>query len=417
MPFLKASLVKQILVALVLGVGCALCFPELAKTAGFLGTIFTTALKGVAPVLVFVLVMSSIANNKVTDGSTVHIKPILALYLISTFASAIISVGVSFMWPTTITIPDAVDGELTPPGGIAEVLTGLVLNVVDNPFKAMYNANYIGILTWSIALGIILRRARETTREMLADAADAVSLIVQLVIRFAPVGIFGLVSNNLASEGFGVLVEYAQLLAVLLGTMAFVALVLNPLLVWMCTRQNPFPVTLMCLRDSGIPAFFTRSSAANIPVNMEICRRENLPESTYSVSIPVGATINMAGAAVTITIITLAAAYSLGVEVSVGTAIFLSIVASVCAAGTSGVPGGSLMLIPLACGLFGIDQDTAMHVVAVGFIISVLQDSTETGLNSSSDVLFTIAACRRAERLEKEWEKKHVLPISKKDEE
>ena len=237
---------------------------------------------------------------------------------------------------------------------------------------------------------------------MLADAASAVEMLVRLVIRFAPVGIFGLVSSTFAQEGFGVLAEYAQLLTVLLGTMAFVALVLNPFLVWLCTKKNPYPVTFMCLRESGVNAFFTRSSAANIPINMEICRRMNLPEATYSVSIPVGATINMAGAAVTITVITLSAAYSLGIEVGFGTAIFLSIVASMCAAGTSGVPGGSLMLIPLACGLFGIDQDTAMQVVAVGFIISVLQDSCETGLNSSSDALFTIAACERAKRLEAE---------------
>ena len=401
-PFLQASLVKQILVALVLGMLFAWVFPEGARNVALLGTIFTTALKGVAPVLVFVLVMSSIANNRVDEGSgSVHVKPILVLYLVSTFSSALVAVAASFLWPTEITLATAQEG-LTAPGGISEVLTGLILNVVDNPFRAMYNANYIGILAWAIAMGIILRRAREGTREMLADAAGAVEMLVRLVIRFAPVGIFGLVSSTFAQEGFGVLAEYARLLTVLLGTMAFVALVLNPFLVWLCTKKNPYPVTLMCLRESGVNAFFTRSSAANIPINMEICRRMNLPEATYSVSIPVGATINMAGAAVTITVITLSAAYSLGIEVGFGTAIFLSIVASMCAAGTSGVPGGSLMLIPLACGLFGIDQDTAMQVVAVGFIISVLQDSCETGLNSSSDALFTIAACERAKRLEAE---------------
>lgn len=401
-PFLQASLVKQILVALVLGMLFAWAFPAGARNVALLGTIFTTALKGVAPVLVFVLVMSSIANNRVDEGSgSVHVKPILVLYLVSTFTSALVAVAASFLWPTEITLATAQEG-LTAPGGIAEVLTGLILNVVDNPFRAMYNANYIGILAWAIAMGIILRRAREGTREMLADAASAVEMLVRLVIRFAPVGIFGLVSSTFAQEGFGVLAEYAQLLTVLLGTMAFVALVLNPFLVWLCTKKNPYPVTFMCLRESGVNAFFTRSSAANIPINMEICRRMNLPEATYSVSIPVGATINMAGAAVTITVITLSAAYSLGIEVGFGTAIFLSIVASMCAAGTSGVPGGSLMLIPLACGLFGIDQDTAMQVVAVGFIISVLQDSCETGLNSSSDALFTIAACERAKRLEAE---------------
>lgn len=399
-PFLQASLVKQILVGLVLGMLFAWAFPAEAVYAGFLGTIFTTALKGVAPVLVFILVMSSIANNRVADES-VQIKPIIALYLVSTFGAAVIASIASFAFPTEIALA-AADENLTPPGGIAEVLTGLVLNIVDNPFRAMYNANYIGILAWAIAMGIIFRRARQATREMLEDAAEAVQLIVHLVIRFAPVGIFGLVAQTFAAEGFSAMAGYVRLLAVLIGAMAFVALVWNPLLVWIATRKNPYPLTFMCLRESGVSAFFTRSSAANIPVNMEICRRMNLPKATYSVSIPVGATVNMAGAAVTITVITLAAANSLGIEVSIGTAIFLCIISSICAAGTSGVPGGSLMLIPLACGLFGIDQNIAMEVVAVGFIISVLQDSCETGLNSSSDALFTIAACQRAERKRRE---------------
>ena len=399
-PFLKASLVKQILVGLILGVIFAAVAPEAAHYAGFFGSIFVTALKGVAPVLVFVLVMSSIANNRVADGA-VEIKPIIALYCISTFGAAVIAVAASFMWPTVISLATPEDG-LSAPGDIGEVLTGLVLNIVDNPFRAMYNANYIGILAWAIAMGIIFRRARQATREMLEDAAEAVQLIVHLVIRFAPLGIFGLVADTFASEGFSALMGYVKLLALLLGSMAFVALVWNPFLVWLCTRTNPYPLVFMVLRESGVAAFFTRSSAANIPVNMEICSRLNMPKSTYSVSIPVGATVNMAGAAVTITVITLSAAYSLGIDVSIGTAIFLCVVSSICAAGTSGVPGGSLMLIPLACGLFGIDQNTAMQVVAVGFIISVLQDSTETALNSSSDVLFTIAACRRAERLKRE---------------
>ncbi len=395
-PILHGSLIKQILVGLVLGAALAYIWPEGAKNVGILGTIFVTALKGVAPILVFVLVTSAIANSSMS--TELHIRPVIALYLLSTFGSALISVAASFMFPTTITLATAAQGA-TAPGEISQVLTQLLLNVVDNPVRAIANANYIGILAWAIAVGLILRKGREETRIVLGDASSAVSGIVQIVIRFAPIGIFGLVSQTLATEGFSVMLEYAHLLGVLLGAMAFVALVLNPLIVWFATRENPFPVTFMCLRESGVSAFFTRSSAANIPVNMEICRRLKLPESTYAISIPVGSTINMAGAAVTITVITLSAAHSLGIEVSLFSAIFLSIIASVCAAGTSGVPGGSLMLIPLACGLFGIDQDTAMQVVAVGFIISVLQDSTETGLNSSSDVLFTIAACRRAERL------------------
>lgn len=393
MPFLKASLIKQILAGLVLGVLLAAFFPAAAAKAGLLGTLFVTALKGVAPVLVFVLVMSAIANQ--TVSGSLHIKPIIVLYLLSTFGSALTAVAASFLFPTTITLMAAPEAAAAP-NQISDVLTTLVLNVVDNPVRALYNANYIGILAWAIAGGLILRNAREETRVVLSDVSGMIAVIVQIVIRFAPLGIFGLVSETLAAEGLGVMLQYAQLLGVLLGAMAFVAFVLNPFIVWLATRENPYPITLMCLRESGVSAFFTRSSAANIPVNMDICRRLNLPESTYAISIPVGSTINMAGAAVTITVITLSAAHSLGIEVGLGSAVFLSVVASVCAAGTSGVPGGSLMLIPLACGLFGIDQTTAMQVVAVGFIISVLQDSCETALNSSSDVLFTIAGCRRA---------------------
>ena len=291
----------------------------------------------------------------------------------------------SFAWPTTIELV-VNENDVSAPGGIGEVLGNLILNVVDNPVHAVASGNYIGILAWAIAMGVVLRRGTESTREVLTDVTKGVEFIVRLVIRFA-------------TSGISVLAGYAQLLAVLLGTMFFVALVVNPLLVWFCTRENPYPVTLMTLRESGIPAFFTRSSAANIPVNLEICRRLNLPESTYAVSIPVGATVNMGGAAITITVLTLSAAFSLGVPVDIPTAIFLSFVASICAAGASGVPGGSLMLIPLAAGLFGIDQAVAMQVVAVGFIIGVLQDSCETALNSSTDALFTIAACKRAERL------------------
>lgn len=402
MPFLKASLIKQIMVGLVLGAALALLAPAAASQVGLLGTIFVTALKGVAPVLVFVLVMSAIANQTVSEE--IHIRPIIGLYLISTFGSALTAVAASYLFPTTITLMTTAE-TVAAPGEVSQVLTTLLLNIVDNPVHAIANANYIGILAWAVAMGLILRKSNPETRIVLTDASRAVEVVVQIVIRFAPIGIFGLVSQTLAAEGFGVMVEYAQLLAVLLGAMFFVALVLNPLIVWFATHENPYPLTFLCLRESGVSAFFTRSSAANIPVNMDICRRLKLPESTYAVSIPIGSTINMAGAAVTITVITLSAANSLGIQVDLGSAIFLSVVASVCAAGTSGVPGGSLMLIPLACGLFGIDQDVAMQVVAVGFIISVLQDSTETGLNSSSDVLFTIAACRRAERLKQEAKK------------
>ena len=399
MPFLQASLVKQILVGLVLGIALAYAAPAAAVQCGFLGTVFVTALKAVAPILVFVLVMSSIANQNLS-GENFHIKSILVLYLIGTFSAAIVAVVASFMFPTKL-ILTATDAAANTPGGIGEVLGNVILNVVDNPVHAISSGNYIGILAWAVAMGIVLRHGTAATREVLNDAAKGVEFVVRIVIRFAPIGIFGLVATTFATTGSEVFIGYIQLLAVLLGSMFFVALVINPFLVWFCTHKNPFPVTLMTLRESGVAAFFTRSSAANFPVNLEICRRLNLPESTYSISIPVGATVNMAGAAITITVLTLSAAYSLDIPVDLGTAVFLSFVASICACGASGVPGGSLMLIPLACGLFGIDQNTAMQVVAVGFIIGVLQDSCETALNSSSDALFTIAACQRAERLER----------------
>ena len=400
MPFLQASLVKQILVGLVLGVVLAYAAPDAAVKCGFLGTVFVTALKAVAPILVFVLVMSSIANQNLS-GENLHIKPILALYLIGTFSAAVVAVVASFLFPTKLILSASEAAAATTPGGIGEVLGNVILNIVDNPVHAIASGNYIGILAWAIAMGVVLRHGTVATREVLNDAAKGVEFVVRLVIRFAPVGIFGLVANTFATTGAEVFVGYIQLLVVLLGSMFFVALVVNPFLVWFCTHKNPFPVTLMTLRESGVAAFFTRSSAANIPVNLEICRRLGLPESTYSISIPVGATINMGGAAITITVLTLSAAYSLNIPVDMATAIFLSFVAAICACGASGVPGGSLMLIPLACGLFGIDQNTAMQVVAVGFIIGVLQDSCETALNSSSDALFTIAACQRAERLER----------------
>lgn len=398
MPFLQASLVKQILVGLILGMALGLTFPDAAKSVGFLGTVFVTALKGVAPILVFVLVMSSIANQSDISQGNMHVKPIIALYLVGTFLAAVIAVGASFLWPTEITLQAAQDTVSTP-GGIAEVFGNLILQAVDNPVHAIASGNYISILVWAIAMGAVLRQSHSSTREVLLDAAKTVEFIVRLVIRFAPFGIFGIVASTLATTGLEVFAGYLKLLAVLVGTMFFIALVGNPILVWLMIRRNPYPYTLMTLRESGVAAFFTRSSAANIPVNLEICRRLNLPESTYSISIPVGATVNMQGAAITITVLTLAAAFSLDVQVSTATAIFLSFVAALCACGASGVPGGSLMLIPLACGLFGIDQNTAMQVVAVGFIIGVVQDSCETALNSSADALFTIAACKRADRL------------------
>ena len=400
MPFLLGgSLVKQILIGLILGVVVALVSPSVAVVCGFLGTLFVSALKAVAPVLVFVLVGAAIANQQF-DGRT-QMRPIIVLYLVGTFAAAATAVIASFIWPVTIEFAKAADGAATP-GDILEVLRNLLVSTVDNPVHAIMSANYIGILAWAIGLGIAMRKASNQTRNVLNDIADGVEFIVRVVIRFAPVGIFGLVANTFATEGMSVLLGYAQLLIVLLGCMFFVALVINPIIVWFCIRRNPYPLIFMMLRESGVTAFFTRSSAANIPVNLAICRRLNLDEGTFSVSIPLGATINMAGAAITITVLSLSAAFSLGITVDIPTAILLSVVASLCACGAAGVPGGSLMLIPLACSLFGVDNSTAMQVVAVGFIIGVLQDSTETALNSSSDALFTAAACLRAKRLEAE---------------
>ncbi len=387
----QGSLVKQIMVGLVAGILVALVSPAAAAAVGLLGTLFVGALKAVAPLLVLILVMASIANHK--QGQKTNIRPILFLYLLGTFAAALVAVVISFIFPSTLALSTGAT-DITPPGGIVEVMKGLLMSVVANPFHALINANYIGILAWAVGLGLALRHASETTKGLINDMSHAVTLVVRAVIRCAPLGIFGLVASTLAETGFGALWGYAQLLMVLIGCMLLVALVLNPLIVYWKIRRNPYPLVFACLRESGVTAFFTRSSAANIPVNMELCKKLNLNEDTYSVSIPLGATINMAGAAITITVLTLAAVNTLGIAVDVPTALLLSVVAALCACGASGVAGGSLLLIPLACNMFGIPNDVAMQVVAVGFIIGVLQDSAETALNSSTDVLFTAAACQ-----------------------
>lgn len=391
----RTSLVTQICIGLVAGIAIALLSPATAITLGFLGKLFVSALKAVAPILVFILVMASIANHK--HGQETHIRPILVLYLLGTFAAAVVAVVASMAFPSQLALR-ASEAALTAPGGISEVLQNLVLSAVDNPVNALLNGNFIGILTWAVGLGVALRHAGQTTRTVVEDLSNGVTLIVRMVIRFAPLGIFGLVAATLAESGLDALLGYAHLLAVLIGCMLFVALVVNPLIVFWKIRRNPYPLVLMCLRESGITAFFTRSSAANIPVNLALSEKLGLHEDTYSVSIPLGATINMAGAAITITVLTLAAVHTLGIPVDLPTAVLLSVVAAVCACGASGVAGGSLLLIPLACSLFGIPSEVAMQVVAVGFIIGVLQDSAETALNSSTDVLFTAAACIGEER-------------------
>lgn len=386
----RISLVGQIAIGLIAGIALALLAPEAARSIALLGEVFIAALKAVAPVLVLVLVTASIANHQ--HGQQTHIRPILVMYLIGTLSAALIGVAASFLFPSSLVLSSPAT-ELSPPGGIAEVLRTLLFNVVDNPINALLNANYIGILAWAIALGLVFRHASAGSKQLLGELSDGITRIVRMVIRLAPLGIFGLVAATLADSGLDALLGYLHLLAVLVGCMLLVALVVNPLLVYWKIRRNPYPLVLTCLRGSAITAFFTRSSAANIPVNLQLCKDLNLHEETYSVSIPLGATINMAGAAITISVLTLAAVHTLEIPIDLLTALLLSVVSAVCACGASGVAGGSLLLIPLACGLFGIPNDVAMQVVAIGFIIGIVQDSAETAINSSTDVVFTAAVC------------------------
>jgi len=383
------NIINQIIIAIILGILLAVVAPDTAKSLSMLGSLFVNALKAVAPILVFILVASSIANQKA--NSDANLKPIVGLYLVGTLTAALVSVGISFLFPVQLTL-DLAGAVANPPQGLSEVLTTLAFKVVDNPINAVATGNFIGILAWGLGLGFALKKGSDSTKMMVHDFAGAISSIVKIVIRFAPLGILGLVANTIATTGFDALTEFSHLVLILLSSMLIIALIINPIIVFVIMRKNPYPLVLTCLKESGITAFFTRSSAANIPVNMELCKKLKLHEDTYSVSIPLGATINMAGAAITITVLTLAAANTLQIDVDFGTAILLSIIASISACGASGVAGGSLLLIPLACGLFGIDSDIAMQVVAIGFIIGVIQDSAETALNSSTDVVFTAAA-------------------------
>ena len=393
--YMNGNIVLQIVIGLVCGIVLAMVSPEAARSAGLVGEIFVKALKAIAPLLVFILVMASIANHQ--KARETHIKPVLVLYMVGTLIAATTAVIFSFLFPTELNLV-AAEVSQTAPEGVGEVLNTLIFNMVDNPVNALVTANYIGLLTWAVGLGFGLRHGSDTTKNVLQNMADSVTFVVTIVVRMAPIGIFGLVTSTVATTGFDALLGYSHLLMVLIGAMLFIALITNPILVFILTRKNPYPLVFKCLKESGITAFFTRSSAANIPVNMSLCKRLKLDEDTYSVSIPLGATINMGGAAITITVLTLAAVNTLGIPVDFATAILLSVIAAVSACGSSGVAGGSLLLIPLACSLFNIPNDIAMQVVAVGFILGVLQDSAETALNSSTDVLFTAAACRRAER-------------------
>ena len=385
----KTALIKLIALGLVIGVVIALTMPGLVPLVSVFGEIFVMALKGVAPILVFILVMNAMVQKNKNTSSTM--KPIVRLYVIGTFLASLVGVSLSFLFPTSLQLQVA-DTKLSPPGGIIEVLHNLVLKVVDNPVHALADANYIGILAWGVLAGVALHHASDGTKAVISDLAKSVTQIVKWVIRFAPFGIMGLVADAIGTSGLNALLGYAHLLAVLMGAFFLVALVMNPLIVFLHVHRNPYPLVLTTLRESGIYAFFTRSSAANIPVNLSLCKRLGLNEDTYSVSIPLGATINMSGAAITIAVLSLAAAHTMGVDVDMPTALLLSIISTVGACGASGVAGGSLLLIPVACASFGIGNDIAMQVVGIGFIIGVLQDSCETALNSSSDVLFTATA-------------------------
>ena len=385
---LGGNLVLRIAIGLVLGLALARLNPEWAKAVGVLGQFFVKSLRAIAPILIFCIVLSTIANKEV--GSDSKIKPILVLYLVGTFVAALTAVILSFIFPTKLKLVAAAEN-IAPPEGIGEVIKSVAFNLVDNPLQALANGNFIGILVWAIGLGLTLRHASPSTKTFLADFAEAVSGVVKFAIALAPIGIFGLVAETFATSGFEAFRGYARLLGVLLGAMAIFAFILSPLLVYLKIRKNPFPLTFICLRESGVTAFFTRSSAANIPVNMGLSKRLGLREEIYSLAIPLGANINMAGAAITVSVLTLAAAYTQGIVPDFSTALLLSVVASICACGASGVAGGSLLLIPLACSLFNIPNDMAAQVIGVGFIIGVIQDSAETALNSSTDVLFTAA--------------------------
>lgn len=382
------NIIYRILGGLLLGIILALVFPD-ASAISLLGTIFVNALKGIAPLLVFFLVISSLCHAGQSHGGI--IRTVIFLYLFSTLLAAVIAVIASFLFPVTLTLQNTA-ADMSAPQSITDVFNTLLLNIVANPVDSLANANYIGILAWAVLLGFGLRVAGEPTKKVFSDISSAISKVVTWIISFAPFGILGLVYSAITENGLSIFTEYGKLLALLIGCMLFIYFVTNPLLVFLCIRQNPFPLILKCMKDSAITAFFTRSSAANIPVNMKICEELKLDKNTYSVTIPLGATINMNGAAITITVMTLAAVHTLGIEVSFPTAIILSLLATLSACGASGVAGGSLLLIPMACSLFNIPNDIAMQVVGIGFIIGVIQDSMETALNSSSDLLLSATA-------------------------
>ncbi len=388
----QLSLIVRICIGLVIGAVLGLLLPQLSFIS-VLGTLFVGALKAIAPLLVFVLVASSLANAKGGAGTGAKFRRVIFLYLFSTLCAAVVAVLVNFIHPVTISLNglDAAEG-YTAPGSMGEIIMNLLSSIIANPVDALAKANYIGILFWAVILGIALKGSGATTKKTMEDLANAVSEVVRWVIACAPFGILGLVFDAVSSSGLEIFTTYGELVLVLVVSMLLVALVVNPLIVGVCLRQNPYPLIFKCIRQSGVTAFFTRSSAANIPVNMELCKELGLDEDMYSVSIPLGSTINMDGAAAVITTFALTAAYTAGAKITFPMAVLLSIVATFSACGTSGVAGGSLLLVPLGCSLFGISNDVAMQIVGVGFIVSVIQDSMETALNSSGDVIFTATA-------------------------
>ena len=385
----RTPLIKRIAIGVVIGLFLGLLLPKLSLI-GLLGQMFVGGLKAIAPLLVFVLVANALSQHE--EGQKSNMSTVIGLYLVGTFSAAFVAVLVNYIFPLTLTLTKSAETDLAAPQGIAEVFQTLLLKLVDNPINAIATANYIGVLTWAVVFGLAMRNVSPATKELLQTLSEVTSKVVTWIINLAPIGILGLVFTSISENGVGILANYGLLIAVLVGTMLTVALVVNPLIAFIMMRENPYPLVFRCLRESGLTAFFTRSSAANIPVNMKLCEDLGLNKDTYSVSIPLGATINMAGAAITINVLTLAAVNTLGISIDFLTALLLSVVAAVSACGASGVAGGSLLLIPVACSLFGISNDLAMQVVGVGFIVGVIQDSCETALNSSTDVLFTAVA-------------------------
>jgi serine/threonine transporter len=384
----KTNLIKRIGFGMTIGAILGLLVPNVSGI-GLLGDLFVGGLKAIAPILVFALVANALSQHQ--KGQDSNMRTVIFLYLLGTFAAALVAVMASFLFPVQIVLSSA-STEVSPPDGIGQILSNLLLKIVDNPVNALIQANYIGILSWAVVFGTAMREASKTSKELLKTMASVTSKIVEWIINLAPFGILGLVFKTISDQGIASLANYGILLGLLIATMVFVALVINPLIAFLFIKKNPYPLVWKCLRISGVTAFFTRSSAANIPVNMKLCKDLGLNPDTYSVSIPLGSTINMAGAAITINILTLAAVNTLGISVDFATAFVLSIVAAISACGASGIAGGSLLLIPVACSLFGISNDIAMQVVGVGFVIGVIQDSCETALNSSTDVLFTAVA-------------------------